>query len=63
MFRAKIPFVISRLSILEHPLVRDVLAYLRLLLNPRDDLSFATIVIDVANREDLAKARLSKSWE
>src|SRR6266478_5183250 len=27
--RRKIPFVISRLSILEHPLVKDVLAYLR----------------------------------
>src|SRR5260370_1115371 len=29
--RRKIPFVISKLSILEHPLVRDVLAYLPLL--------------------------------
>ena len=29
--RRKIPFVISKLSILEHPLVRDVLAYLHLI--------------------------------
>src|ERR1700674_4183968 len=32
--RRKIPFVISKLSILEHPLVRDVLAYLRLIAAP-----------------------------
>src|SRR5260370_14502661 len=35
--RRKIPFVISKVSILEHPLVRDVLAYLRLLAAPFDD--------------------------
>src|SRR6202790_4347274 len=32
--RRKIPFVISRLSILEHPLVKDILAYLRLIATP-----------------------------
>src|SRR5215469_4249373 len=35
----KIPFVISRLSILEHPLVRDVLAYLRWIARPFDDIA------------------------
>src|SRR5215469_2929783 len=40
----KIPFVISRLSILEHPLVKDVLAYLRLLARPFDDLSCARVL-------------------
>src|SRR5216684_1861839 len=37
--RRKIPFVISRLSILEHPLVKDVLAYLRLIATPYDDIA------------------------
>ena len=37
--RRKIPFVIARLSILEHPLVRDVLAYLRLIAAPYDDIA------------------------
>lgn len=37
----KIPFVISKLSILEHPLVRDVLAYLRLIAFPFDDIACA----------------------
>ena len=41
LVRRKIPFVISRLSILEHPLVRDVLAYLRLIARPYDDVSCA----------------------
>src|SRR6266699_1067335 len=40
----KIPFVISRLSILDHPLVKDVLAYLRLLARPFDDLSCARVL-------------------
>jgi DNA helicase-2/ATP-dependent DNA helicase PcrA len=40
----KIPFVISRLSILKHPLVKDVLAYLRLLARPFDDLSCARVL-------------------
>jgi ATP-dependent DNA helicase UvrD/PcrA len=40
----KIPFVISRLSILEHPLVKDVLAYLRLIATPYDDISTARVL-------------------
>jgi DNA helicase-2/ATP-dependent DNA helicase PcrA len=40
----KIPFVISRLSILEHPLVRDVLAYLRLINKPFDDIAAARVL-------------------
>jgi len=39
--RRRIPFVISMLSILEHPLVRDVLAYLRLIAFPYDDVACA----------------------
>ena len=35
----KIPFVISNLSILDHPLVRDVLAYLRVIAHPYDDVA------------------------
>ena len=40
----KIPFVISRLSILEHPVVRDVLAYLRLIARPYDDVACARVL-------------------
>jgi len=40
----KIPFVISKLSILEHPLVRDVLAYLRLIFKPFDDIACARVL-------------------
>ncbi len=42
--RRKIPFVITRLSILEHPLVRDVLAYLRLIAKPHDDIACARVL-------------------
>src|SRR6266516_4485374 len=42
--RRKIPFVIARLSILEHPLVRDVLAYLRFLAQPYDDIACARVL-------------------
>jgi DNA helicase-2/ATP-dependent DNA helicase PcrA len=42
--RKKIPFVISKLSILEHPLVRDVLAYLRLIATPYDDVAWARVL-------------------
>jgi DNA helicase-2/ATP-dependent DNA helicase PcrA len=42
--RQKIPFLISRLSILEHPLVRDVLAYLRLMATPYDDIACARVL-------------------
>jgi DNA helicase-2/ATP-dependent DNA helicase PcrA len=40
----KIPFVISKLSILEHPLVRDVLAYLHLIARPFDDIACASVL-------------------
>jgi len=36
--------VISNLSILDHPLVRDVLAYLRLIAKPYDDVACARIL-------------------
>ncbi|HEY8716885.1 MAG TPA: ATP-dependent DNA helicase [Candidatus Acidoferrum sp.] len=42
--RAKIPFVITRLSILEHPLVRDVLAYLRMIVKPYDNVACARVL-------------------
>ena len=42
--RRNIPFVISRLSILEHPLVRDVLAYLRMIATPFDDIACARVL-------------------
>ena len=42
--RQKIPFVISKLSILEHPLVRDVIAYLRMIATPFDDIACARVL-------------------
>jgi DNA helicase-2/ATP-dependent DNA helicase PcrA len=42
--RRKVPFVISKLSILEHPLVRDVLAYLHLIALPYDDIACARVL-------------------
>src|SRR6202171_1200241 len=42
--RKKIPFVIAKLSILEHPLVKDVLAYLRLIATPYDDIATARVL-------------------
>jgi DNA helicase-2/ATP-dependent DNA helicase PcrA len=42
--RRKIPFVIARLSILEHPLVRDVLAYLQLIAKPHNDIACARVL-------------------
>src|SRR5882724_11528833 len=42
--RRKIPFVISRLSILDHPLVKDVIAYLRLIAMPFDNISCARVL-------------------
>jgi len=42
--RRKIPFVITKLSILEHPLVRDLLAYLRLIAFPYDDIACARVL-------------------
>jgi DNA helicase II / ATP-dependent DNA helicase PcrA len=40
----KIPFVIARLSILEHPLVKDLIAYLRLIAKPYDDIATARVL-------------------
>src|SRR5256884_2071107 len=54
----KIPFVITRLSILEHPLVRDVLAYLRLIVRPYDDIACARVLAAPAwhsEAEDLVR--------
>src|SRR5689334_1251024 len=48
LVRRKIPFVISRLSILEHPLVKDVLAYLRLIATPYDDIATARVLASPA---------------
>jgi DNA helicase-2/ATP-dependent DNA helicase PcrA len=42
--RRKIPFVISKLSILDHPVVKDTLAYLRLIARPYDDVSGARLL-------------------
>jgi ATP-dependent DNA helicase UvrD/PcrA len=42
--RHQIPFVISKLSILDHPLVKDVLAYLRLIAAPFDDIACARVL-------------------
>src|SRR5712692_6278137 len=40
----EIPFVIRNLSILSHPLVRDVVAYLRLIDQPSDDVACARVL-------------------
>jgi len=42
--RRQIPFVIKRLSILGSTLIRDVMAYLRLIGTPSDDVSCARII-------------------
>ncbi len=42
--RRRIPFVISRLSILDHPLVKDVRAYLQLIARPYDDIAVARVL-------------------
>jgi DNA helicase-2/ATP-dependent DNA helicase PcrA len=39
-----IPFVIRNLSILNHPLIRDLLAYLRLLVKPWDNVACARVL-------------------
>lgn len=54
----KIPFVITKLSILEHPLVRDVLAYLKLIAFPYDDIACARVLAAPAwhfTAEDLVR--------
>jgi DNA helicase-2/ATP-dependent DNA helicase PcrA len=42
--RRKIPFLISRLSILDHPLVKDVIAYLRLIVSPSKNIASARVL-------------------
>jgi DNA helicase II / ATP-dependent DNA helicase PcrA len=42
--RRKIPFVIKNLSILSHRLVRDIIAYLRLIGHPSDDIACARVL-------------------
>ena len=42
--RRKIPFVISMLSILDHPLVKDVVAYLRMIATPYDNIACARVL-------------------
>jgi ATP-dependent DNA helicase UvrD/PcrA len=49
--KRKIPFVISRLSILEHPLVKDLIAYLRLIAKPYDDIAAARVLAAPAWRQ------------
>jgi DNA helicase-2/ATP-dependent DNA helicase PcrA len=40
----KVPFVLSKLSILEHPLVRDVLGYLYVIASPYEDVACARVL-------------------
>jgi DNA helicase-2/ATP-dependent DNA helicase PcrA len=47
----RVPFVISRLSILEHPLVKDLIAYLRLIAKPYDDIAAARVLAAPAWRQ------------
>ncbi len=42
--RRGVPFVVRNLTILDHPLVRDVLAYLRLIVKPRDNVACARVL-------------------
>lgn len=42
--RRRIPFVIKNLSIFQHPVVRDVLAYLRLVGHPGDNVAAARVL-------------------
>ena len=44
LVRRRIPFVISNLSILDHPLVKDVLAYLRLIAKPFESIVCARVL-------------------
>ena len=44
LVRRRIPFVISNLSILDHPLVKDVLAYLRMIATPFDSIACARVL-------------------
>jgi len=66
-----IPFRIRNLTILEHPLVRDVLAYLRLIVNPADNVACARVLAapawgfdpaDLARLCERAKKNRSPLW-
>ncbi|MFQ5662959.1 MAG: ATP-dependent helicase [Terriglobia bacterium] len=46
--RAGIPFVIRKLSILDHTLIRDLLAYLRVIDRPDDNVGFARLLAILA---------------
>jgi DNA helicase-2/ATP-dependent DNA helicase PcrA len=69
----KIPFVIKNLSILSHRLVRDVIAYLRLIDRPSDDVACARVLAMPAwgrNASDLvrlaeraAKSKGASLWD
>src|SRR5260370_12360670 len=48
--RRKVPFVISLLSILEHPLVKDLIAYLRLIPKPYDNIAAARLLASPPRR-------------
>src|SRR3989441_8990132 len=64
LVRRRIPFVIVKLSILEHPLVRDVLAYLRLIAHPHDDIACARVLAAPAWGLDAAElVRLAERSE
>jgi ATP-dependent DNA helicase UvrD/PcrA len=68
-----IPFVIRNLSILENPLVRDLMAYLRLIATPSDDVVCARVLAApgwhfepsdlVRLAERVAKNRGSSLWD
>jgi DNA helicase-2/ATP-dependent DNA helicase PcrA len=71
--RRGIPFVIRNLSILNHRLVRDIVAYLRVIANERDDVACARALAapawelapeDLARlAERAAKSRGNSIWE
>lgn len=67
----RIPFVIRNLSILSHPLIRDLMAYLRLIAVPSDDVACARVLAVPAwgmEAQDLARlceraGRAMPLWE
>ena len=69
----KIPFVIKNLSILSHRIVRDMIAYLRLIDHPSDDVACARVLampaweLDAADLvrllERASKAKGSSVWD
>jgi DNA helicase-2/ATP-dependent DNA helicase PcrA len=71
--RRKIPFIIRNLSIFENTLVRDLIAYLRLIATPFDDIACARVLAapgwhfepsDIVRlAERAAKARGTSVWD